>query len=162
MNIFRHKNLRNESIDIVNLERFLSGASCKITFWGKRIITAPLFSDSISVDEVAKRTFETACARLEAGDLTLQERIAGLKIEKIIKNFYKIKGNCFTRILNFIREFTLFPYTPRFFIENDWVHERFCCYSQEEFRSSGFRSVGSLGEYVIAREEDIIQKNASH
>jgi hypothetical protein len=116
----------------------LKGAKVDITFWGERVIKIKGMKCSVSLEGASKKTVRAATQRSKSDDLKLAERIAGMDLVKTLKNFYRVTDkqisrlNFFTRSLVWIREFSLLPYTTRFFIE-DRTESKFRAYSKAKF-----------------------------
>ena len=149
----------------------------KITFWGTRVIQIDGFSGSVSLADLCSKILKISRQRSEADDLTSVERIAGVEIVNKLITFYERTDsqrktcNVFTRFLIWIREYSLFPYTPRFYLEEDAAN-RFLGYSQEKFlqtfggtfsRGTGRfledehpdASGGYINDKIVAKEESV-------
>lgn len=176
-NYFNNLNFSNE---LVGLNQILSNAQSNVTFWGKRVVTVAGYEGSISLDELARKVLGAGEQRSDSDDLTTQERVAGIEIMNKLRNFYKVSDtkiaqrNCFTRLLNAIREFTLFPYTPRFHTEDGLMENYFRGYSESKFTQEfGGVKKGKFGDYedsdgsfgppmrIMARETAIRAKLAT-
>ncbi len=128
-------------------------AQVHVNFWGQRRVTfGGLYRGSISLDRVAKEihAISRRCCDaqdLTLEDLTLEDRLAGLDTVRSIEALYKTSDRqlkitnlrtLITRVLNWIREFTFWPYIPRFDIEGDRVRMCFRGYSKEGYEGEGF------------------------
>ncbi|MCB1111180.1 MAG: hypothetical protein H7A37_00590 [Chlamydiales bacterium] len=101
-------------------KKLLDTAQVKTTFWGSRVVEVNGFSGSVYLDDVARKIINQ---RSDANDLLPTKQMARFAITEKLRGFYndsdtKIQNsNFFTKFLNWIREFSLLPYTPRFYIE---------------------------------------------
>lgn len=111
------------STQLEQVERLLEGVSTKITFWGSRVITLADKSGSVSLNTIARLVEKAAKDRSDQDNLTWKEMKTGSRIVTRVQELYKEsdaqrkQANFFTRICNAIREFSLTPYTDRFYIE---------------------------------------------
>lgn len=159
---FDNNNLLKQWDETKNL---LTDAKVSVSFWGGRVIKSSKYEGSISLDKVAKKIFNAAKKRSEADDFTISERIAGIGISKKICCLYKNsdsqikKANWFTRLINKIREFSIFPYTPRFYTER-CLKDRFIGFSKAkaiqefgvDFNTKSKGSFGPPPRYMIAEK----------
>jgi len=124
---------------LAEVEALLQGAETKITFWGTRAVTVQGFTSSFSLNKLLEKVQAAGRAHREADDLTPKERLSGIAISNSLQNFYDRtdtqvqNSNILTRILNYIREFSFFPYTQRFYIEQEFIEQKFRGYSEEKF-----------------------------
>lgn len=156
--------------DFINKHNFakelpiaLTRGQASVTSLGKRVITISGYKGSISLEEVAKRVLKASAKRCADDDYSPQERVAGLEIMGKLRDFYKVtdtqitQANWFTKLINFVRELTCNPYTPRFHTEDGGLMENyFRGYSLSKFtkefgspfwggRDTNFNSDGSFG-----------------
>jgi hypothetical protein len=135
---FPSKIKKDLSYDIIQTKELIHECHARVTFWGGRVIEAKGKRGSVSLDFMSSRVHAAACDRSHKDDLTLEERIAGLEIVKKLLDFYKetddqIKTrNFFTRLLLRIREFSVVPYTTRFYLE-DFSSQNFRAFSKQKF-----------------------------
>lgn len=178
MKLDQYINTLNFTNELSEVNQLLSKAAGKITFWGGRVITLPGYKGCVSLDTLVSRINETANKRSKADDLTNQERIDGIEISKKLRKFYDVtdsklsKRNCFTRLLNWIREFPIYPYGVRFDLEDGMTDKLFKGYKESKFlQEFGGGVKNSWGDYknsdgrfyspvfrIIARESDIREK----
>ena len=180
MKVNDYINTLNFSNELIGVNQILSNAQSNITFWGKRIVTVAGYEGSISLDELARKVLRAGGQRSDSDDLTTQERVAGIEIMNKLRNFYQVSDtkiaqkNCFTRLLQKIREFTFFPYTPRFHTEDGLMENYFRGYSESKFAQEfGGVKKGEFGDYensdgsfgpplrIMARETAIRAKLAT-
>lgn len=154
MKIDKYIDTLNFADKLSELNNLLINAQGDVSFWGARVITVSGYEGSLSLDKIARKVLQAGGKRSDSDDLTTEERIAGIEITEKLRNYYKItdnkitKANWFTRLINLIREFTLFSYTPRFHTEPMGSTERyFRGYSEEKFVQEFGDSENSLGEY---------------
>jgi len=149
-----------------------------VSFWGKRIITVDGYKGSFPLHALARKVLHAGYERCESDDLTIQERIAGIQVMHRLRNFYQVtdhqirQANWLTRLLNVIREFSFFPYTPRFHTEDGLMESYFRGYSEDKFVQDfgGTKRGGLNDEYensdgsfapplrILARETAIYAK----
>ncbi len=128
-------NFSNQLADVKNL---LDTAQVKTTFWGSRVVEVNGFSGSVYLDDVAKKILSAGSQRSYADDLLPAERIDGIEIARKLQGFYRVSdtqiqnSHFFTKFLNWIREFSFIPYTPRFFFEKT-AEKNFRAYSEDKF-----------------------------
>lgn len=128
----------NFSREILATKNFIDSAQVKTTFWGSRVVEVKGYTGSVYLDDLARKILEAGGRRCEADDLLPAERIAGIGIVRKLKDFYRTSdiriknSNFFTRLLNWIREFSFFPYTTRFYIE-ETAEIPFRAYSEGKF-----------------------------
>lgn len=154
MNIHTYINTLCAVDELKTINNLLNSSLVAVSFWGKRMITVANFKGTMTIDELTNKIFQLGKNRCNLDDLTTEERIAGIEITKKLKTFYRVtdtkilEANWFTRILNFIREFSLFTYTIRFEIESDSIEGYFRGYSENKFKSEfGGIVIGGLYEY---------------
>ena len=166
-----NSNIENQWVETLNL---LKDAEVKVNFWGGRVIKSSNYEGSISLKTVAEKIFCAAQKRNEADDLTPSERIAGIGITKKINWMYQESdsqlqnANWFTKLLNKIREFSIVPYTTRFFVAHS-LKGKFSGYSQakaiQEFgKDFIFKTNGSYGpplRYKIQKKYILAKCNAA-
>lgn len=122
----------NFAKNLVEVENLLKSAQGKVSFMGERVITVYGYSGSFSLNEIAHKTIQASNYRRNANDLTFHERQAGQNIVNKLEELYKttdnqLEGeNWLTRLLNFIREFSLISYNEQFLIENGIAYRNFC------------------------------------
>lgn len=120
------------------VNHLLANARATTTFWGSRLITIQGYTDSVSLEMVAKKVLDAAYERKRADNLTREERLIGIELVRKVKNFYVMTDQAlqassfFTRMLCWLREFSFFPYTTRFNIE-ETAEKQFCTYSQASY-----------------------------
>lgn len=154
MNLSEYINCLNTSNKLVDLNLLLEKAECRITFWGGRVVTVKGYVGSIELDRLVCSVLDKSRERSESDDLSTKERLVGIGISTKLNNFYHItdtlirKANWFTRLLNYLREFTFIPYTSRFYAEEGVIEDHFRGYSEQRFiREFGGRKTGYFGEY---------------
>lgn len=135
---FHYKKFYKDKNYFQNAFYFLKETEVKVTFWGKRIIQKKSGNSSKPLCKFALKILKKAIEKGQEEKFSLKERVIGMEIVRILKNYYKgsekkISKNCFfTRILCCIREGLLFfPYTILFYI--NVMKEIFQSYSEEEF-----------------------------
>ena len=139
MKIHNYINSLNIANELPAINNLLTSAQGSVSFWGKRVITFAGYEGCYSLDELARKVLRAGGQRSASDDLTTQERVAGIEIMNKLRNFYRVtdtkisKANLFTRLLNSIREFSLFPYTPRFHTEDGLMENYFRGYSKTRF-----------------------------
>jgi hypothetical protein len=177
MKISNYINSCNFSNELPTLNNLLSNAQGSVSFWGKRVITVAGYEGSVALDELARKVLRAGGQRCDADDLTTGERVAGIETMGKLRSFYQVtdtkisNANWFTKLLNKVREFTFFPYTPRFHTEDGLMENYFRGYSENKFvqefggvKKGQFRdyenSDGSFGPplRIMAREENIRAK----
>lgn len=162
---------------LVHIKTLMDTAEAKTTFWGGRIVEFKGSNDSVGLEFIAKKILEAGRQRCDADDLTVEERIAGVEIVRKLQDFYKITdtqikhSNCFTRLLNWLREFHIFPYSTRFHIDEN-AEAQFLAYSEERFTAQfGWNenadiqpgATGSFGPPLrIVASEDTIRALLNH
>lgn len=110
----------------------------KVTFWGERVVEVrnwphedevnimglivwPPSTRSFSLDDIAAKVWT---AHVNTRQLSQLDRDVGQKIVKKIQEFYETTDkqikleNYLTRFFVWLREFSILPYTPRFYLEN--------------------------------------------
>jgi len=133
-----HLNSLSFSTQLDTVKNLIDTAQAKTTFWGSRVIEINGFKGSVYLDDIANKILMAGNQRLEADDLTPAERIAGIEIVRKLENLYQVtdaqirNSNFFTRLLNWIREFSFIPYTTRFYMQ-ETAEEKFRAYSKEKF-----------------------------
>lgn len=144
----------NFAAQLQEVNTFLDTAQTRITFWGGRVLeSTENYSGSVYLDDIAKKTTQAAARRMEADNLTMQERQSGVEIVEKLRNFYEVSDtqvsdrNWFTRLLTWIREFHVFPYTTRFHIEDmGLTHGYFRLFSHDRYaRDIGEKESGYFG-----------------
>lgn len=114
MNI--NKKLTCKDLNIGELRSLIEGAKAEATFWGGRKVTFKGHEGNVSVDYLVD-TIERVFARYP--DFDMADRRNGAVIYKKINAFYSVtdkklqKSHFITRLFNKVREFSLYPYTPR-------------------------------------------------
>jgi hypothetical protein len=170
-------NSLNFATQLNEVRDLLHTAQAKMTFWGCRVVTVNGFSGSVAVADIASKVLRASYKRCDDDDLTLPERIAGIEIVKKINGFYfdtdtHIQhANSFTKCFSGIREFSLTPYTTRFFM-GETAEGNFRAYSKAKFLQQfggQFKrfddhpaSDGSFGPplRIVAREDRIREQLA--
>ena len=133
-----HLNSLDFSSQLATVKDLIDVAQPKTTFWGSRVVEVNGFTGSVYLDDIARKILRTSGLRSDADDLLPAERIAGVEIVKKLEGCYRItdtqiqNSNFFTRFLNWIREFSLFPYTTRFHIK-ETAGGNFRAYSETKF-----------------------------
>ncbi|WP_068466674.1 hypothetical protein [Candidatus Protochlamydia phocaeensis] len=177
MRIGDYINSCNFASELPAINNLLTSAQGSVSFWGKRVITVAGYEGSFSLDELARKVLQAGGQRSDSDDLTTQERVAGIEIRNKLENLYKVtdtkisQRNWFTRLCNWVREFTFFPYTPRFYTEDGLMENYFRGYSENKFvQEFGGVKRGMFNEYensdgsfgpplrIMAREEAIRAK----
>ncbi len=109
-----------EITNVYQLQQALESATTHISFWGARVVTMKGYG-STTVDQLASKVRQFANKK----EFSLEERKAGVKATMKIQKLYTdtdtqiTKRNCFTRLINWIREFSFVPYgDPRFYIND--------------------------------------------
>lgn len=125
-----------------NLQNLLNNSHANLTFWGTRVVEVTEADGSISsftLDKIARAVLNAADERCDADDLNLPERLAGIELVRKVQKFYedtdalRDTSNILTWIIVLIREFNFgYPYTTRFFIEDD-ACKLFLAYSKPKF-----------------------------
>jgi len=122
--LLAHINSLKFSDQLATVKTLLDSAKVKKTFWGARVVTVNGYTGSVYLEDLAYKIVIASDKRSEANDLQPAERNAGIEIVKKLDRFYEISdqqircSNCFTRLLNWLREFTCgYPYTTRFYLE---------------------------------------------
>ena len=124
---------------LVEVDQLLLNAKPSVSFWGQREVAIDGYEGSISVDELSRKILDVGEKRCKADDLTNRERVSGIEITKKMRNFYQItddqisQRNWFTRLLNAVREFSFWPYTPRFHAEMGFMEDYFRAYSENRY-----------------------------
>jgi hypothetical protein len=126
---------------------FLKDTDIRITFWGKIIIQEKSGNKYIELNNFGEKILDKVIEKKKKKELSLKERVIGMKIINILQNYYEISDQkiinshfltlisaCIRKILDYTREFRSFPYnnTTRFCIttEGEWA---FTSYTQEDF-----------------------------
>ncbi len=163
MEISKHIDSYTISNNLLTVNNLLKKAEATVSFFGERVITVNGYEGSFSLDELASRVALASEKCLESNDLTTEERVAGIDILYKIRNFYQVtdtkisETNCFTKLLNWIREFTFYPYTPRHYTKEHGLTEQyFRAYSEDNFvktfgeeKPNGFDYENSDGYLII-------------
>lgn len=162
--------------DFTEINKLLKEAKVEVSFWGTRKVTVEELQGSISLDQLAQHVFLAAGQCSSYDDFPANQRVAGIAIMKTLRSFYKItdtkisQANLFTKGLNYLREFTFIPYTPRFHTEEGLMENYFRGYSESSFkrefgdlkkpgRLDYENSDGSFGPPLrIMAKEEAIQK----
>jgi len=136
---------------ITDIKNLIDRAKVETAFLGSRVVTVDGFTGSVDIDDIATRILEVSKVRFKAADstpLSTEERIAGVDIVKKLNEFYIISDNdiknCnfFTRLLNWILEFSTTPtsqyYPPGFFCTARFTlafnaENNFLAYSEARF-----------------------------
>ncbi len=165
-------NSLNFTTQINEVNDLLDRAQPKITFFGGRVIEVKESSGSVYLDDIAKKLLNASEQHSDACNLTPQERIAGVEAVKKLKRFYEISdtqvqnSNFITRFFNFIREFTLLPYTTRFYFDHN-ADQNYRAFSKPLFIEQFGDTFDEWGEHpasdgsfgpplrIAAREEQI-------
>ncbi|MFI0434465.1 MAG: hypothetical protein ACH350_01885 [Parachlamydiaceae bacterium] len=139
------------------IHTLLKNSQGSVSFWGNRVITVAGYEESLSLDELVTKMLSASRQRSDLDDLTTQERVAGIEISDKLKNFYQLtdskisQANWLTKLCNWVKEFTFFPYTPRFYIEEGVMEREFRGYSENTFiQQFGGVKNGSFSEYEHA------------
>lgn len=139
MNICDYLETIDFSTQLSTINDLLESAQPDVTFWGERVVTVATYEGSFSLKTLASKISQAALKRCFSDDLTTEERVAGIDLTNKLKAFYQVtdtkiaQTNRFQRFLNWAREFTLSPYTPRFHIEEGSVEGNFRSYSEFRF-----------------------------
>lgn len=177
MRISSYINSVNINNELNSLNQLLGNAQVRVTFWGKRVVTAQGYRGSFSIDKIANKVLLAAELRRSNDDFTTAYRVAGLDVMYKLRDFYEVSDtnlrtrNWFTKLITKVREFSFFPYTPRFHTEElGLMSSYFRGYNEQAFiqefrgvrlRDGGYsQSDGSFGPplRVAAREELIREK----
>lgn len=151
-NFFREAGLQEMS-------SLLSGTQISVTLLGTRIITSDTLPGSYSVKEFAEKVLEAGARGFNEGNLRTNQRLAGIDLIERLTVIYaegdtKIAhANIITRILVWLREFSILPNTIRVKVED---HEMgmFVKYRAEEFNRL-FNTSYDPRDDVIANREQI-------
>ncbi|GAB4231640.1 MAG: hypothetical protein Tsb0021_10080 [Chlamydiales bacterium] len=153
---------------VSNLTKFrniLNSCEAKVSFWGGRYITSPDSVESVSVDFIAKKILQIERHYSSDFELSLEARVLGLDLTKRVRTIYtetdkKIQSsNIFTRVFNFIREFSFFPYTTRFYIKESSSFQRFPIHKYYEIFNPSIRIESSdIMEFVIVPGKELRKK----
>lgn len=133
-----HLNSLSFSSQLIVVKNLVDAAQVKTTFWGSRVVEVNGFTGSAYLEDIARKILRAGSQRSGADDLLPAERIAGVEIVRKLEGFYRISdtqiqnSNFFTKFLNWIREFSLIPYTTRFYIE-ETAEGNFRAYSEAKF-----------------------------
>ena len=133
-----HLNSLDFSTQLSAVKKIMETAEVKTTFWGSRVVVVKGFSGSVYLDDIAHKIICAGNKRSDADNLLPAERIAGINIVRKLKNLYSISdvqiknSNFFTKFLNWIREYSIHPYTTRFYLEVS-AEQRFRAYSEAKF-----------------------------
>ncbi len=139
MNICDYLEKIDFSTQLSTINDLLESAQSDITFWGERVVTVATYEGSFSLKTLASKISQASFKRCYLDDLTTQERIVGIDLTNKLRVFYQVtdakiaQTNSFQRFLNWAREFTFSPYTPRFHIEEGSVGDNFRSYSESRF-----------------------------
>ena len=136
-----HLNSLNFSNQLAAVKNLVDTAQVMTTFWGNRVVEINGFTGSVYLDDIARKILTASYQRSDADDLSPPERIAGVEIVRKLRDFYRISdtqiqnSNFFTRLLNFIQEFSLTPYTTRFYLDEEIGpgERNFRAYSEAKF-----------------------------
>ncbi|NGX63168.1 MAG: hypothetical protein KR126chlam6_00575 [Candidatus Anoxychlamydiales bacterium] len=71
------------------LDDILANAEARITFWGKRVITAEGYKGQYSLNSLFRKIINLAIERCEKENLTPVERLNGIRISEKISEFYE-------------------------------------------------------------------------
>ena len=127
-------------------------AQATTTFWGNRVVKVEGFTGSVYLEDLVRKTLGAARQRVNEDNLTPSERVAGIEIVKKLSKFYRVtdqeikNSNFFTRLLNWIKEFSFIPYTPRFHLEETAAQD-FRAYSKAKFLQAFGGSFGELHDH---------------
>jgi hypothetical protein len=117
-------------------------AAPDVSFWGSRLIVKG--TSCVYLEDIACKVQDIAIAcENERVLLSPAQRIAGLQIVQKLQGFYEetdkqaANANCFTRFLVWLREWTLWPYAIRFYIEDGIEGDRFRTYTRVAFMNLG-------------------------
>lgn len=122
-----------------DLNEFIGKASSKVSFWGSRVITVEGYAGSYKLNDLSEKVLAIGRKFSEQDDMTLLERINGIEITKKLQSLYKQsddelgKVNWFSRLLNWVSELSLYPYTTRFWVENSLKRD-FRSFSEAKFK----------------------------
>ena len=151
------------------LNQALDETRTEITWLGSRkVVFQGVVNGSISLDALSNKLHKVALRRCAADNFRPEEQVAGAEITRKLQHLYlntdaQIKAsNIIIRIINWIREFSISPYTTRFSIE-ETTERNFLAFSEtrflQTFAGSHSRpaSDGSFGPpyRVVAREDRI-------
>jgi hypothetical protein len=147
-----HLNSISFSDELNVVKNLINTTQSKITFWGGRVVEADGYTGSVYLDDLARKVYSAARQRSDADDLTPAERISGIEIVRKVQNFYLVtetgfqNSNFFTRLLNFLREFTFSPYPIRFQID-DGAEAYFRGYSVDKFLQQFGGALNETGDH---------------
>jgi hypothetical protein len=121
-----------------DLSKFVEACDSHVSFWGQRVVTTPNYSGEVSLEWLTRQVQLAQYKKIETNSFSLAERIAGLGIVKQLENFYAKTDqqipvrNFLTRFFNWIREFSVLPYTTRFYLE-ELTGPGFRAYTRDNF-----------------------------
>lgn len=132
--ISKNLNINTTAEVLEQLNGILDTSQAAVSFWGTRQVSYK--GERVSFTQLAQKVSIAADFCRENG-LDELRREQWISISQKIAAFYDksdvaIKNkNFITRFFVSVREFTLFPYTQRFFYEEGIVESHFCSYSKE-------------------------------
>lgn len=126
------------------------------TQWGSRVVKAKGYKGFIYLSDLTKKVLVAGRQRCDADDLTVGERIQGIKIARKLNKFYQVtdkeikRSPLLIKILDWIREFTFcYCWTTRFWCENKG-EAYFRAYSERNFLKTFGGELDHLGEHPRA------------
>lgn len=175
----KHLNSINFSTELNRANQLINSSNTcvKTTFWGSRVVEIDGYAGSVYLEDIASKIRAASKERCEADNLILEERIAGIEMVHKLIDFYRISdnqiknSNFFTRLINWIREFSFVPYTTRFYFEQ-MAEAEFRAYSDAKFLQQFGGTFGELhhhpasdgffGQRTLAKEDQIRALAAIH